>query len=57
MKYKFIKTSDENTKSELLDAGFELITQEGSVFVFLNNHIVTFEDKNKKIQYSNMLYV
>lgn len=55
MKYNFIKTSDEETKENLLKEGFKLVSQDGNVVTFLNNHSLTFENTNNKIQYSNML--
>lgn len=57
MKYNFLKTSDIETKNRLLEAGFKLVSQEGNVFTFINDHSLTFEDKNNKIQYSNMLCI
>ncbi len=57
MKYNFLKTSDEVTKNKLLNEGFKLISQDGNIYTFLNDHALTFEDKNKKIQYSNMLSI
>lgn len=56
MKQNFIKTSDEDTKNKLLKEGFKLISQDGNVFTFLNDHSLTFEDKTK-IQYTNMLCI
>lgn len=56
MKYNFLKTSDIETKNRLLEAGFKLVSQEGNVFTFINDHSLTFEDKYK-IQYSNILSV
>lgn len=55
MKYNFIKTSDKETKERLLKEGFKLVSQDGNVATFLNNHSLTFENTNNKIQYSNML--
>lgn len=55
MKYNFIKTSDKETKENLLKEGFKLVSQDGNVATFLNNHYLTFENTNNKIQYSNML--
>ena len=55
MKYNFIKTSDKETKENLLKEGFKLVSQDGNVATFLNNHCLTFENTNNKIQYSNML--
>lgn len=55
MKYNFIKTSDKETKENLLKEGFKLVSQDGNVATFLNNHSLTFENTNNKIRYSNML--
>nr|DAH72855.1 MAG TPA: hypothetical protein [Bacteriophage sp.] len=55
MKYNFIKTSDKETKENLLKEGFKLVSQDGNVATFLNNHSLTFENTNNKIQYSNIL--
>ena len=55
MKYNFIKTSDKETKENLLKEGFKLVSQDGNVATFLNNHSLTFENTNNKIQYSNRL--
>lgn len=55
MKYNFIKTSDKETKENLLKEGFKLVSQDGNVATFLNNHSLTFENTNNKIQCSNML--
>ena len=57
MKYNFLKTSDIETKNRLLEAGFKLISQEGNVSTFINDHSLTCEDKNNNIQYSNMLCI
>ena len=55
MKYNFIKTSDKETKEKLLKEGFKLVSQDGNVYTFLNDHALNFKDKKKKIQYTNML--
>ena len=55
MKYNFIKTSDKETKEKLLKEGFKLVSQDGNVATFLNNHTLSFENTNNKIQYSNMI--
>mgnify|MGYP000211712369 FL=1 len=55
MKYNFIKTSDKETKEKLLKEGFKLVSQDGNVATFVNNHSLIFENTNNKIQYSNML--
>ena len=57
MKYNFLRTSDEDKKNKLIKEGFKLISQDGNVFTFMNNRTLTFEDKNNKIQYSNMLCI
>ena len=57
MKYNFLRTSDEGTKNTLLKEGFKIIAQDGNVYTFLNDHALTFEDKNNKIQYSNNLCI
>lgn len=56
MKQNFLRTSDEETKEKLLSQGFKLISQDGNMFTFLNDHALTFEDKSK-IQYTNMLCI
>lgn len=54
MKQNFIKTIDIETKDKLLAVGFKLVSQDGNVFTFLNDHSLTFENIDKlKIQYSN----
>ena len=55
MKYNFIKTSDQETREKLLAEGFKLVSQDGNVATFLNDHSLTFDYTNKKFQYSNML--
>ena len=55
MKYNFIKTSDKETKEKLLKEGFKLVSQDGNAATFVNNHSLTFENTNNKIQYSNIL--
>ena len=57
MKYNFLKTSDEETKKYLLKRGYKLVSQDEKVWTFINDHTLTFEDKNNKIQYSNMLCI
>ena len=55
MKYNFIKTSDKEAKENLLKEGSKLVSQDGNVATFVNNHSLIFENTNNKIQYSNML--
>jgi hypothetical protein len=56
MSYNFIRTTDEDAKDHLLKQGFKLLSQDGNVFTFLNDHTLTFEDKSK-ITYTNMLCI
>lgn len=56
-KYNFIRTSDKETRKKLLSEGFKLISQDGDVSIFLNDHSLTFDNTNNKIQYSNMLSI
>ena len=55
MKYNFIKTSDKETINALLAEGFKLVSQDGNVATFLNDRSLTFDNTNKKFQYSNIL--
>lgn len=56
MKYYFLKTTDEEAKNNLLKQGFKLISQDGDVYTFINDHTLAFEDTTK-IQYTNMLCI
>lgn len=56
---KFIKTTDKETADRLMMLGFQLVTQIGSVYTFLNEvKKLDFEvvDK-KKIVYDNILSI
>ena len=48
MKYNFIKTSDKGTKEKLLKEGFKLVSQDGNVATFLNNHSPTLSGISTK---------
>lgn len=54
----FIKTTDKETADKLISAGFQLVSQSGSVYTFLNqapkNFIFDEVDK-KKMAYTNIL--
>ena len=52
MKYNFLKTSDEETKKYLLKRGYKLVSQDEKVWTFINDHSLTFDNTNNKIQYS-----
>lgn len=52
----FIKTSDKDTAEQLKKQGFNLISQEGNIFVFLNDKPTKFsEEYNKKLVYTNII--
>ena len=57
MKYNFLKTSDEETKKYLLNRGYKLVSQDEKIWIFINDHSLTFDNTNNKIQYSNILNV
>ena len=57
MKYNFLKTSDEETKKYLLKRGYKLVSQDEKVWTFINDHSLTIDNTNNKIQYSNILNV
>ena len=58
MDKKFIKTTDEKTANQLIAAGFEIVSQVGNIYTFLNilpkNFNFDAVDK-KKIVYDNIL--
>ena len=58
MNKKFIKTTDEKTASQLLVAGFKLISHVGTIYTFINQTPSNFNfdiiDK-KMIVYDNIL--
>ena len=55
MSYNFLKTSDQETITILLSQGYKLLQKDGDVATFLNDHTLRFDDKNYKVQYSNIL--
>ena len=57
MKYNFLKTSDEETKKYLLNRGYKLVSKGENMWIFINDHSLTFENKDNKIQYSNILSI
>lgn len=57
MKYNFLKTSDEETKKYLLKRGYKLVSKDEKVWTFINDHSLTFDNTNNKIQYSNILNI
>lgn len=58
MKYNFIRTTDAETKNQLINLGFKLVSQDGNSFIFINDKNLSFEYSNKdKIKYTNILSV
>lgn len=57
-KFNFIRTSDISVKEILLKEGFQLVSEDNGLYIFLNDitKSVSFENKSN-IQYTNMLYV
>ena len=58
MKKKFIKTTDEKTATQLVAAGFKLVSQVGNVYTFINKipEHFNFDAVDKKmIVYDNIL--
>ena len=58
MKKKFIKTTDEKTATQLIAAGFKLVSQVGNVYTFINQipEHFNFDAIDKKmIVYDNIL--
>ena len=55
MTYNFLKTSDQGTITALLSQGYKMLHKDGEVATFLNDHTLHFNDKNNKVQYSNIL--
>ena len=59
-KQNFIKTTDKGTADTLLSLGFQLVSQSGNVYTFLNqlqNNVVFSEAEKKNIVYTNILNV
>lgn len=57
---KFIKTTDKETADKLISAGFQLVSQSGSAYTFLNQLPTNFtfnEVDKKKMAYSNILNI
>ena len=60
MNKKFIKTTDEKTATQLLCAGFRLVSHVGNIYTFINEtpNNFNFDDVNKKmIVYDNILSI
>ena len=55
---KFIKTTDKETADKLISFGFQLVSQSGNAYTFLNQLPANFtfdEVDKKKMAYSNTL--
>ena len=59
MKQNFIKTSDSETASKMINLGFQKIDEQGGIYTFLNTGKLQFSDDidKSKIQYSNALCI
>lgn len=58
MDKKFIKTTDEKTATQLISAGFNLVSHVGQIYTFINSIPKNFnfdEIDKKKIVYDNIL--
>lgn len=57
---KFIKTTDKKTAEYLLVAGFQLVSQSGNAYTFLNQlpKNFSFDEVDKvKVAYTNLLNI
>lgn len=59
MEQNFIKTSDPETASKMINLGFQKIDEQNGIYTFLNTDQLMFSDDidKSKIQYSNMLNI
>jgi hypothetical protein len=58
MKQNFIKTTDKETADKLITCGFQLVSNMGNVYTFVNQPPKNFsfeEVDKKKYTYSNMI--
>ena len=59
-KQNFIKITDKETADKLISAGFQLVSQSGSIYTFLNQPPKNFtfdEVDKKKMAYTNALNI
>lgn len=59
-KQNFIKTTDKETADKLISVGFKLVSQNGSVYTFLNQlpKNFNFDEVDKaKMAYTNILNI
>ena len=58
MKKNFIRTTDANTKKMLFELGYNLISEDGNVAMFLNDKPMNFaETSDMKYSYTNNLSI
>ena len=58
MKTTFIKTSDKDTKENLLKLGYKLIDQSAGLYTFLNDRPVMFDENiQKNIVFSDRIQI
>jgi len=51
----FIKTTDPDTKKQLEELGFQLVSSDSSGWTFLNDSKVVFDNKEIKVIHTNTL--
>ena len=51
----FIKTTDPDTKRQLEELGFQLISSDSSGWTFLNDSKIVFDNKEVKVIHTNTL--
>lgn len=51
----FIKTTDPDTKKQLEELGFQLVSSDSSGWTFLNDSKVIFDNKEIKVIHTNTL--
>ena len=59
-KQNFIKTTDKETADKLISVGFQLVSQSGSVYTFLNQTPINFSFDvidTQKVAYTNSLNI
>ena len=58
MQGNFIKTSDPSLVKKLRESGFTSVSQEGKMFIFINDGKAVFSDNEKKsLVYSDILCI
>lgn len=51
----FIKTTDPDTKKQLEELGFQLVSSDSSGWTFLNDSKIVFDNKEIKVIHTNTL--